>query len=163
LHRPLSAPAKQAPVTAPGVGAPGAPPLQDLHGDPLPDGAVLRLGTLQRRAVGAALAFQANGQSFVSVRGGRFLRVWDAATGRLRETHELRAGEDAYSEWDQATLSPDGRWLVQDVQWDAHYLWDLRTGKHVCPLPGLRQTSGGSGDGERHVAFSPDGNQVAAV
>src|SRR5262245_44161901 len=35
----------------------------DALGDPLPDGAVMRLGTLQRRAVGAQLAVSADGKS----------------------------------------------------------------------------------------------------
>src|SRR5262249_4985306 len=43
----------------------------DIHGDPLPEGAVMRLGTIRRRAVGAQLAVSADGKSIISVRAGK--------------------------------------------------------------------------------------------
>jgi RNA polymerase sigma factor (sigma-70 family) len=159
-----SAPAEQEPAAAPKAGAPSAATkVRDLHGDPLPEGAVLRLGTVQRRAVGAALAFRADGRSFVSVRGGRYVRVWDAASGRLQETRELPAGGEVGSgSWEEVALSPDGRWLVQDVMWRALYVWDLQTGEQVREIRTLRQTSSTGGQ-VRRAAFSPDSKRLAAV
>src|SRR5262249_46086639 len=89
-----------------------APEPQDRQGDPLPRGALMRLGTVQRRAVGARLTFGGDGKSIVGVRGYRYVTVWDAATGRVRQRRELPRGD-----WESAEFSRDGRWLVLDVSW----------------------------------------------
>src|SRR5262249_54332463 len=139
------------PVAAPPVAAGKG---KDLHGDPLPSGAVLRLGTLQRRAVGARLAVSADGKSLVGVRGGKSIRIWDTATGELRQQRELPGGG-----WSTAGLSPNGRWLLRDNGGPEQNLevWDVQTGKKVRTL---------AIKGARHLrpaAFSADGKRVAAV
>src|SRR5262249_50412922 len=134
-----------APADRPGAAAAPArePPApggrKDLHGDPLPDGAVMRLGTVQRRAVGAKLAFSPDGKSIIGVREGKYVKVWDAASGRLRETREL-PGEH----WLQWELSPDGRRLVTAWPRDGELsVWDVGSGKLVRKLtfPGAHQVS----------------------
>jgi RNA polymerase sigma factor (sigma-70 family) len=127
---------------------------KDLHGDPLPPRAVMRLGTLQQRAVGAQLAVSADGKSVVGVRGGKSIRVWDAATGQLRHKREL-PGEG----WSTTRLSPDGRWLLRNVLGPEEQLeiWDVQTGAKVRTL---------AIKGSRYImpaAFSADGKRVAAV
>lgn len=125
----------------------------DLHGDPLPDGAALRLGTLRRRAVGAKLAVSADGRSIIGVRAGKYVSVWDAATGKLRASRVL-GGQP----WDALALSADGRHLItNDHGPDGLTAWDVSAGK---PLHRLKM------DNVRHIgpaAFSPDGRLVAAV
>src|SRR5215468_5607291 len=64
-----------------------APPAArtDLLGDPLPDGALARVGTLRFRhfATIVSVAYAPDGKSVAT--GGRDgVRVWDAATGRQR-------------------------------------------------------------------------------
>jgi WD40 repeat protein len=125
----------------------------DLHGDPLPEGAVLRLGTIQRRAIGAKLAVSADGKSLIGVRTGKYVSTWDPAIGKLRGRHTLPAGS-----WSLAVLSPDGRWLVTDEIHDGRLtLWNVRTGKavHKWTIKGARFIM--------PAAFSPDGKRVAAV
>src|ERR1700720_4941962 len=63
------------------------PPRPDDHGDPLPPGAVARLGTVRLRHVvrdgsgAACVAFSPDGKTLVS--GGDVgLRAWDVATGK---------------------------------------------------------------------------------
>ncbi len=132
-----------------------APPAKrvDLHGDPLPDGAVMRLGTLQRRAVGAHLALTPDGKSIIGFRGGKYVHVWNADTGKLRETRALDT-----QPWDHAYLSADGRWLVTDgFEQGSMLLWDVATSKQVRKL-----TIKGAGS-LMPVAFSPDGKKVAAT
>src|SRR5262249_37770992 len=93
----------------------------DLYGDPLPDGAVMRLGTLQHRAVGMKLAVTADGKSIIGTRN-YLLSTWDAATGELRQKRELP------EPWGDYTPSPDGRWLAQWGGWEAPIsIWDVRT------------------------------------
>src|SRR5262249_2474450 len=93
---------------ATGPVAEGPKSKTDLHGDPLPEGAVMRLGTLERRAVGAKLAMSADGKSIIGVRAGKYVHAWDAATGKLRETRELSADDAWWRFW----LSDDGHWLA---------------------------------------------------
>jgi RNA polymerase sigma factor (sigma-70 family) len=62
-------------------------PRIDLCGDPLPDGAIARIGSGRMRHFAAyappPLAFTPDGKSIVSGGSGS-LRIWDAATGKLQ-------------------------------------------------------------------------------
>jgi WD40 repeat protein len=64
------------------------PPAADRHGDPLPPGAVARLGTARLRAVCESIHFSADGKTLIGV-DGRLIRVWDASDGSLREVRRL--------------------------------------------------------------------------
>ena len=100
---------------------------KDLYNDPLPDGAVMRLGTIQRRAVGAQMAMTADGKSIISVRGGKYVTVFDAETGERRETRTLLFD----SSFDRSVLSPDGKWLAASGDEDPGrlILVNLQSGK----------------------------------
>jgi RNA polymerase sigma factor (sigma-70 family) len=136
--------------------APAATPEKgkDLHGDPLPPRAILRLGTLQQRAVGAVLAVTPDGKSIIGVRAGKVIRIWDAATGQLRQRREL-PGEA----WSTFRLSPDGRWLLRAVGGREEHLevWDVQKGEKFrdLHLKGSRYIMPG--------AFSADSKRVAAI
>jgi WD40 repeat protein len=58
-----------------------SPPHTDLYGDPLPDGAVARLGTVRWRTNLRLGSFSPDGQTVVSL-GDVGLVLWDARTGR---------------------------------------------------------------------------------
>jgi RNA polymerase sigma factor (sigma-70 family) len=136
-----------APLAAPQKG-------KDLRGDPLPPGAVLRLGTLRQRAVGAKLAVSADGKTIISVRAGKGIRFWDAATGELRQQRDL-PGE----EWGPVELSRDGRWLARVVLAPDYRveIWDVQTGQKLRDLTIKRSGY------IMPIAFSSDGKRVAAV
>jgi len=80
----------------------------DLHGDPLPEGAGMRLGTLYLRASGTQLAMSRDGKSLVGLRG-KYLHSWDVESGKSKETRELPFALNR----DRIALSPDARWLAR--------------------------------------------------
>jgi RNA polymerase sigma factor (sigma-70 family) len=140
----------------------------DRRGDPLPDGALSRFGTLERRAVGARLALSADSKLIIGVRGNIYVHVWDAATGSLKERHQLERPEPHGPGDGVQALSPHGRLLAaEDYANEALYVWDVLSGKQLRRYPlGLPATrvSGPSGPTGLHaVAFSPDEKLLAAV
>jgi WD40 repeat protein len=121
---------------APGTAvAQPAPPkvaggLVDAHGDPLPPGAVARLGTARLRHSGAvyALAFSPDGKLLAS--GGSYgtVRLWAVADGRLRHAF------DAHNHYVVAVdFTPDGK-LLASVDEDGVRLWDVASGRAVRTL-----------------------------
>jgi WD40 repeat protein len=120
----------------------------DRYGDPLPDGALARLGTVRFRhgPVTAAVAYSPDGRILASAAGGGGVTLWDAATGR--PLHRLRYPESAGS----LAFSPDGRMLFASGSLS---LIDVGTGTEVRRFKGARASCD-------CVAFSPEGRTVAA-
>jgi RNA polymerase sigma factor (sigma-70 family) len=128
-------------------------PRSDRHGDALPDGAVLRLGTTRLRHANVyALAFTSDGQ-LTSFGRDYVVKVWDPATGRLLrerafekdQIHRLRGG----------CLSPDGRRLAMQRN-DCMNVFDIGSGQELASVK-----IGSSW--EALAAFSPDGKTLAVV
>jgi WD40 repeat protein len=128
-----------------------APPLRcDRDGDPLPPGAVARIGTVRWRHPGiAALAFGPRGKTLVSVGSGE-LRVWDMASGRV--LRRLRTGPDNTL---SAALSRDGKVVAVADARRTILLFDMHTGRLLRRL----QAPWGP---IASLAFSPDGKFLAA-
>jgi WD40 repeat protein len=129
-----------------GLPAPGADNLRkDRHGDPLPAGALGRLGTVRLRATAGAFVVLGDGKSLVTVSGGRTVGRWDAQTGLLvGETHLPGAHAET------SAISPDGKTLAA-VEETGISLWDVAAGKRLHFLP---QQHG-------RVAFAPDSKTLA--
>jgi RNA polymerase sigma factor (sigma-70 family) len=162
LHQPAE-PAAQAAVGEP-VAVAAVPVGTDLHGDPLPDGAVARLGTVRfNHGDGLnGLYFLDDGKTILS-EGNGFLRFWDAATGKeLRQHATSKMSFD-----DQTVLSPDGKTLTllnQEIFTtpgctDVVRVWDLARGKETSmvrlPVPRMGIA------GHHRNALSPDGRLCA--
>jgi RNA polymerase sigma factor (sigma-70 family) len=127
----------------------------DLYGDPLPEGAGMRLGTLQRRAVGAQIALAADGKSIITVRGGKYINNWDAASGKRLVSFQLpgiaEPNDDVWS------LAPNGRFLAIADKMDGKLtVWDVSTRKVISRL--VIEKAEFISD----IAFSPDGEYLAA-
>jgi RNA polymerase sigma factor (sigma-70 family) len=153
------APAPVSTRDASGPGKKDAPPALDLFGDPLPDGAAGRLGTVRWRG-GAArvsgVAFAPGGKVLATTGVAGFgLCLWDAATGQ--PLHRL--GVPFICEKPPA-FAPDGKTLIVPGKFRGQvnklYLVEVATGKI------LRRLGGAPGVSLDTVAFSPDGLTVAA-
>ena len=112
-----------------------------------------------------------DGTAIASVADDMICKVWDAETGELR--HELR-GHGAITPHHFPSMlyacafSPDGRHLATGDKVGHVVVWELPSGKPVATLeapvmytwdPVQRRHSIG---GIRTLAFSPDGNLLAA-
>jgi WD40 repeat protein len=105
-----------------------AKPPVDRHGDPLPAGAVSRLGStrfLHSESV-YSLAFSPDGSTLVSCAGEPFFRICDATSGR-----EVRRFEVKGSTVNQVTLSPNGRFVASSDSDHNITVWDAITGKRL--------------------------------
>jgi WD40 repeat protein len=110
------------------VPAPASAQPADVFGDPLPPGAVSRLGTGRLRTVGDifALAFSPDGKRLLSNRTSA-LQVWEAASGKAlwnKAHYEDSGGTLAVFSADGKLLATDGAlmglvrvWNAEDGSW----------------------------------------------
>jgi RNA polymerase sigma factor (sigma-70 family) len=114
LPRPQSPQAKgpPAPTQAKAVEDPPPAPRLDRHGDPLPSGAVNRLGSLRfRNGVSVeSLVYTPDGKAIVSACADGSVRLWDAATGKL--LWDLKSNKAEYYHHALA-FSDDGKKLAR--------------------------------------------------
>ena len=134
-------------------------PRADNHGDPLPKGALLRLGTVRlRHADGVcAVAYAPGGKLLASISRDRTLRLWEAGTGR-----QVRQWSEPEGEFYAVAFSPNGRTLAAATGDPrrggntAIRLWDVATGRELRCLEGHSQAV-------YTLAFTPDGESLLSV
>jgi RNA polymerase sigma factor (sigma-70 family) len=151
-------------------------PRLDRYGDPLPEGALLRLGTLRLQQDGDVLAliYSPDGKLLVSAGGERsgfrgpgwiarsfgFIHVWDPLTGK--EFHRFEGQEKTVR---AIAFAPDGKVLASAGD-DKVVLWDIATGKElrrVKPPSNLTMSLAFSADGKLLFTSGPTAENAIFV
>ncbi|MFL5340279.1 MAG: WD40 repeat domain-containing protein [Gemmataceae bacterium] len=137
----------------------GQPPTMDRHGDPLPEGAAVRLGSARLRQLGKdgsriLPAFSPDGRRLVTARGA-WLNLWDVSDGR-----QIRRW--SVSEWGRVgvvAFAPDGKRLAIAAAKGVGLI-DLPDGREIRrwePRRGAENRTVG------WLGFLPDGRTLAAI
>jgi WD40 repeat protein len=121
-------------LTGPLAADPPPVPRLAQYGDPLPDGAIARLGTVRMRHgyLISGLAFSGDGKAIFASDYYSGVHVWDTATGT-----ELRRFFEKDSYCHALAISPDGKTLAVALGDLSIRLCDPDTGREVGKLPKL--------------------------
>jgi WD40 repeat protein len=127
------------------------PPKTDRYGDPLPEGAIARLGTVRWRHDGGVGHVVFSPDDKILAAGGNETFLFDVRTGKqLRCLPAMPRGK-----WGKAIhFSHDGKTLLVAGAEEISF-WDVATGKQVRSLPRGDFPMG------LGVCFSPDGKLLA--
>lgn len=156
-------PAGQVQARPDGPTSPVQPPRTDRYGDPLPPGAVMRLGSLRFRNERGInhIAYSPDGRLLVTDDRRRFFQLWDPKTGQ-----KLRRIDSGLEDTRYFEFSPDGKTLVAaGNEYDPkrnsmiHRLTftELATGRQV------RRGEWDDPKNVRRVFYTPDGKSVVTV
>jgi RNA polymerase sigma factor (sigma-70 family) len=121
----------------------------DCYGDPLPQGAAVRLGTVRLRredGTSASLAFTPDGNAIVSAKTVKVVQFWDSVSGK--PLHELRQEE----RFGSFSLSRDGKILATATAKGIN-VWDAVERKQLCQI---------ATQGVQAVAVAPDSKTLAS-
>ncbi|HEY7315775.1 MAG TPA: sigma-70 family RNA polymerase sigma factor [Gemmataceae bacterium] len=123
---------------------------KDRQGDPLPEGATARLGTLRMRhtEMTASAVFTRDGKTAIVGDGAGNLVYWDVATGR--EVRRLRGAPGVVH---ALAISSDGK-ILASGSWGGVIFWDTVSGK-------LLATATVKDDLIVQIRFTPDGKTLA--
>ncbi|MFO0964748.1 MAG: WD40 repeat domain-containing protein [Gemmataceae bacterium] len=122
----------------------------DKYGDPLPPGAMARLGTQRFQGAVGGMVFSPDGKTLAALNGSSVLHLYDVATGAvLHRFTPTRAGG-----WTALAFSPDGKRLASCGVTNRVCLWDVESRR-------LLRDFAGHTDSVATLAFSPDGKTLA--
>jgi WD40 repeat protein len=128
-------------------------PRTDLYGDPLPEGAIARMGTLRFRFEEPVteIVFAPDGKTIAATIRDGTVRLCETATGK-----ELQSFKESKTEFSNPAFSGDGKLLGMLGAKSRLYLWDTATGK-------LRNRIGSSESEISCFSCAPDGKTMATV
>jgi WD40 repeat protein len=137
----------------------------DLFGDALPEGAIVRLGTLRWRAGGTVVcgSLLPDSKNLLTVNQDFQAQLWDLATGKV--VREFDAGGAAPANGARVglvgrnsgvSISGDGKRLAVSGR-DMHVrIWDLENGKELVKIEGTPASS-------NYAILSRDGKMLATI
>ncbi len=123
---------------------------KDRYGDPLPQGAIARLGTLRFRHLNmtASAVFTRDSKTVIVGDGDGFVVYWDVATGReVRRLPRMQGAIYALA------ITRDGKTLAAGA-WGNVSLWEVATGKLLSKVEVKN-------DAIMQMLFTPDGKTLA--
>jgi RNA polymerase sigma factor (sigma-70 family) len=144
-------------------------PRLDRHGDPLPPGAIMRLGTERLRHAGSvhALAYSPDGKTIASGADDYTVGIWDAATGRKVGGYGWQQGCTF-----ALAFTSDGKWLAAGNLGGEITVWETAGNvvrqfekqecsiKSLAFLPGDKQLVSGGSDGILQVLDVTTGKRI---
>ena len=122
----------------------------DRFGDPLPPGALVRLGTVrlrQEKRARAGIAFTPDSKVLLAPGTDGFVYFWEVGSGKQRRKLRVQNGVIL-----AFAVSRDGKLLAAAVE-DSIAVWDLAAEKRLWRL---------TIKGTRTLTFAPDGKSLAA-
>src|SRR5262245_591596 len=115
----------------------GQPVPQDLYGDPLPAGAVARLGTVRFRHGGnvSFVAFLPDGNLLTAGNDGTS-RLWSPAGKELRRFNlpQAKQAPASRTRYSSVAVSADGKVLAASDGQQGIRLWDVASGEKRKPI-----------------------------
>jgi WD40 repeat protein len=146
------------------------PAAKDAFGDPLPDGAVARLGTMRWRHGGVTTfaAFLPGGKTVISAGADKTIRVWEYPSGK--ELHKFGTPVAVNPNPNLPIVRPlprfpvalnqDGKTIAGSFAAAEVRLIDATTG---MTMQTLKTGAGGALRAVSALAFSPDGQHLAVL
>lgn len=136
------------------LGAAAQPPrARDLFGDPLPEGAVLRLGTERLRAPITSFGILADG-TVVTVGPGNAVRTWGPKDDESDVPIPIPLAGPK-SQWIEPQVSPDGRFIAAQSRVKV-VVWER-------PVDRIKEVASFDIDKPRYLLFSPDVSKLAVI
>jgi RNA polymerase sigma factor (sigma-70 family) len=138
---------------------PRQPPGADAQGEPLPPGALVRLGSLRFRHSQPVsdVAFFRDGKTLATVGQDRVVRLWDVGSGTFLRRLDVKApASPAGGHFFVVAFAPDGKTLASSDREGTIRLRDTATGRELGRLGDFKK-------GVAALTFSPDGKTLAAA